>query len=383
MTLLETGRLSPSEAADFEIILLPVECAIIVPTLNERDNVAVLLRAIERALPTHNYEVLFVDDWSSDGTAEAITEVARRNPRIRLLRRHGRRGLSTAVVEGMLATTAPIVVVIDADMQHDESLIPRMIDAVANGTADVAIGSRYCPDGSVGEWAQGRAWGSRVATGLSRRLLKSDVADPMSGFFAIRRDLVIDALPGLSNFGFKILADLLASSTVPLKIVEFPYRFRPRAAGESKLDSGVAIDFAMLLLDKRLGWLVSPQLLMFGAVGSLGLLIHLTVLRAMLGLPAVSFAAAQGTAVVCAIAFNFLLNNFITYRDQRLQGAARWWGLVSFYAVCGLGAIANIGVGQFVFNHDHHQWLLAGLSGALVGSIWNYVASSRVTWRRR
>ncbi len=355
--------------------------AVIVPTLNEAGNIAVLVAALDRALAGRAHEILFVDDWSTDGTPGAVAALAATRPDIRLIRRYGRRGLSTAVIEGALATFAPIVAVIDADMQHDESLLPRLIDTIESGMADIAIGSRYVSGGSVGEWDAGRARGSRVATLLARRLLPSPVADPMSGFFAVRRDALIAALPHLSNMGFKILLDLLVSSPVPLRVTELPFTFRARHAGDSKLDSGVAIDFLLLLLDKSLGRWLPPRLILFGAVGMAGLVVHLAILRATLGLGA-RFAIAQTIAVVTAIAFNFVLNNALTYRDRRLRGAALLPGLLSFYAVCGLGAVANVGAGAFVFARQP-RWWLAGIAGALIGSLWNFAASSVTTWRKR
>lgn len=362
-------------------VALQLEVAIIVPTLNESPNIATMVAALDIALYGTRYEIIFVDDWSTDGTPEAVANAALGRSDIRLIRRYGRRGLSSAVVEGALATVAPIVAVIDADMQHDESLLPRLIASVASENADVAIGSRYVTDGSVGDWDATRARGSRIATTLSRSLLKVDVADPMSGFFAIRREIVVAALPKLSSMGFKILLDLLVSAPQPLKVVELPFTFRERNAGSSKLDSTVAIDLAMMLADKSIGRWIPARLLMFGLVGAIGLVVHLSLLSIGLAVGA-GFSTAMALAVVGAITFNFVLNNSLTYRDRRLKGAAWLWGLVSFYAVCGIGAIANVGVGSIAFN-SHYSWWLAGVAGAAVGSVWNFAASSALTWRKR
>lgn len=362
--------------------------AVIVPTLNERDNIAVMVDALDRALGGRAYEIVFVDDWSSDGTPQAVAEVAARRRDVRLVRRYGRRGLSGAVVEGVLATVAPIVAVIDADMQHDEALLPALVDAVASGRADIAIGSRYVADGSTGDWGEARLRTSRAATWLSRHLLRQHVADPMSGFFAVRRDAFVTAVPRLSSIGFKILLDLLVSSPVRLCVVELPYRFRNRQAGESKLDSAVALDFVLMLVDKTIGRWIPARLVLFGAVGVIGLAVHLTLLRGSLALLPESltldarFRVAQAVAVIGAMTFNFALNNTLTYRDRRLRGARWVTGLLSFYAVCGLGAVANVGVGSFAFER-HYSWWLAGIAGAVVGSVWNFAASSVLTWRKR
>jgi len=366
----------------------PLECAIIVPTLNERENIPILIEALAVVMRGWRYEVIIVDDWSYDGTPDVVMALAKTHANIRLIRRYGRRGLSSAVVEGMLATMAPILAVIDADMQHDEAILPQMINAVMIGAKEVAVGSRYCAEGSVGEWSGQRAFGSKAATWLSQKILGTTVTDPMSGFFVVRRAVLMAALPRMSNMGFKILLDILASSPTKLRVAEFPYEFRSRHAGNSKLDSGVAIDFVMLLLDKKLGGWISPRLIMFALVGGLGLIVNLVVLELMMRVPMPQldiqslYKVSQTVAVLCAIAFNFTLNNMLTYRDQRLHGGAMLAGLLSFYAVCGLGAVAGIGVGAFVFRNDHNS-LVAGLSAAIVGSVWNYAASSLLTWGKR
>ena len=340
-----------------------------------------MVAALDAALVGRDYEILFVDDWSGDGTPDAVALAAAGRSDIRLIRRYGRRGLSTAVIEGALASIAPVVAVIDADMQHDEALLPALIDAVAGGSADVAIGSRYVADGSVGEWGKSRAAQSKAATFLSKHLLRDHVADPMSGFFAVRRDAVIAALPKMSGIGFKILLDLLVSSPQRLRIVELPYTFRNRTAGASKLDSGVALDFLLMLADKTFGRFVPARLVLFGVVGVLGLFVHLGVLRTGLAAGA-DFRIAQTLGVFAAMTFNFALNNSLTYRDRRLVGSAWATGLLSFYAVCGLGAVGNVGVGAVVFDREH-SWWLAGIAGAIVGSVWNFAASSVLTWRKR
>ena len=352
--------------------------AIIVPTLNERDNVAPLVRALDAVLPAAGVEIIFVDDWSSDGTAQAVTALARGRADIRLIRRHGRRGLASAVIEGMLATTAPIVAVIDADLQHDEAILPALVALVATGAADIAIGSRYHPDGSCTGWSARRAWTSRIATRLAHLALGERVADPLSGFFVLRQDIVANLAPGLSGRGFKILLDILGSSPAPLKVAELPYRFRTRSAGASKLGVAVTLDYFRLLASKGARRLLANRAARFGLVGLSGLATNLLVLDvALRWLP---FARAQAVAVLVAIAYNFLLNNRVTFGDRQLRGRHLLVGLLSFYLVCGLGALANVGLAAALFAGGR-RWWLAAVAGAVVGSGWNFLASSALTWR--
>jgi dolichol-phosphate mannosyltransferase len=356
--------------------------AVIVPTYNEADNVAGIVASLDAALEGISSEIIFVDDWSADGTADRIAMLAVDRPDIRVVRRYGRKGLSSAVIEGMMATMAPVVAVIDGDGQHDERLLPELYGRVADGGADVAIGSRYCENGSTGGWNSRRLRASQMATKLSRLVLQSPVHDPMSGFFAVRRDKVEALLPHLSSRGFKILFDLLTSSPEPLRAVELPFQFRTRVAGESKLGTGVIVDYLVTIADRLIRRVMPSRLVMFAAVGFLGLGVHLAVLNAMLALGQSGFERAQAVAVTVAIAFNFLGNNAVTFRDRRLRGPRLIAGLLSFYALCGLGALANIGIGAELFA-EHHRWWVSGVAGAVVGSLWNFAAATLVTWRKR
>lgn len=358
------------------------DLAVIVPTYREASSVQRFLQTLDEALRDVRAEILFVDDWSPDGTAQILARIAKGRADVRVLRRYGRRGLSSAVIEGMMATMAPVVAVIDADGQHDERLLPKLFRAVAAGRSDVAIGSRYCAAGSVGDWDARRASASRLATRLSRLILPQPITDPMSGFFAIRRDLLDDIVPHLSGRGFKILLDLLSAAPAATVISEHPYSFRVREAGESKLGASVVLDFLVMVADRWLRRILPPRFGMFALVGLVGVCVHLLVLKALLTAPAIGFAGAQAGAVTVAIAANFLLNNSFTYRDRRLRGLRWWTGLASFYAVCGAGALADIGIGTTLFD-GHHRWWLSGVAGAVVGTAWNFLASGLVTWRKR
>ena len=359
---------------------LPLDVAVVVPTLNEAANVEKLIAKLSVVLAGRGWEVLFVDDNSADGTSELVRRIARESRHVRIVQRVGRRGLSSAVVEGILATAAPIVAVMDGDLQHSEDALPRLIDAIADDGADIAVGTRYVAGGGIGDWNSDRARMSRLATRAGQIALGTDVSDPMSGFFAIRRDAFERALPRLSAIGFKILLDILTSSPTPLKVAEIPYQFRSREAGESKIGARVIAEYAELIADKTIGRFVPVRLIKFLMVGGLGVFVHLAVLRAVLGTGS-AFVAAQTAAVMTAIAFNFFLNNSFTYADRKLKGWRLIGGLASFYAISALGAVANIGIGTWMAGQDE-RWWVAGVAGVVVGAIWNFAMSSALTWRK-
>jgi dolichol-phosphate mannosyltransferase len=356
----------------------PVEFAIIIPTLNERDNVPLMVERLNGVLTGVAWEAIFVDDDSSDGTADAVREISRRQGNIRCLQRVGRRGLSSACIEGILASAAPYIAVMDGDLQHDETLLPEMLAKIKAEHLDVVVASRHVAEGSLGEWEQSRVRISDFATRLSRMVVKADLTDPMSGFFVIERSAFTDAMRRLSGQGFKILLDLFASTPRPFAFAELPLRFRQRLHGESKLDTLVAWEYLMLLLQKLIGPAVPVRFLLFSLIGGLGLMTHLAVLWTMLHAAGASFAVAQGVATVLAMTGNFLLNNLFTYRDRRLKGWRVLSGLASFYAVCGAGAAANVGIAAYIAGG--HSWWLAGIAGAAVSAVWNYAMSSIFTW---
>ena len=358
------------------------ELCIVVPVLNERDNVEPLVERLRAGLDHIAWEVVFVDDGSSDGTREAVAEIGRQDARVRLLHRIGRRGLASAFVEGAQSSLAPYVAAMDGDLQHDETLLPRMLEVLQGGETDVVVGSRYVAGGDLGDWDQTRAGMSGVATRLSQVLLRTPVADPMSGFFMLPRSVLQRALPNLSAVGFKILLDVLASLPSNPRVTELPFRFGTRQAGESKLDAGVLFDFVLLLADKAVGHLVPVRFLLFAAVGALGLVAHVLVLRTGL-VAGLSFASAQWVATGFAIAGNFWLNNRITFRDQRLRGARLWRGFAVFAVVCGIGAEANLSIASFVLGAGHQAWWSAGLAGAAMSLVWNYAVGSTLTWQWR
>jgi len=359
------------------------ELAIIIPTFNERDNIAAISEKIEDALPTVPWEVIFVDDDSSDGTGSVLHSVCRNDLRVRSLRRIGRRGLASAVVEGVLSTSTPYVAVMDADMQHDERLLIPMLSALRKDQADLIIGSRYKERGGLGDWDGRRRKISLFATRLSRVVIKADLTDPMSGFFMCRREVFENAIRNLSLQGYKILLDLIASSDPKPRLLELPYVFRSRLHGESKLDTLVAWEYLALLADKLCGGRLPVRFLMFAGVGGLGVLVHMTVLSVVYLSGLAAFALSQLTATAVAMTFNFFVNNLLTYRDRRLRGLLPVMrGLLTFYAVCSIGAIANIGVASVLFN-GQYAWWLSGIAGILVGVVWNYAVSSIFTWHSK
>lgn len=373
---IKLGSKNPSQA------LAALQLSVIVPTFNERDNVTTLLQRLEATLAGIAWEVIFVDDNSPDGTWDVVRGLARKNSCVRCIRRIGRRGLSGACIEGILASSASCAAVIDADLQHDEAQLPKMFALLQAGEADLVVGSRYIEGGSADSFNKHRAGASVLATEVAKRVLRVRIADPMSGFFMIRRDSFEQLAPQLSTQGFKILLDIVTTARGKLRIKEIPYTFGSRLHGVSKLDSMVALDFLGLVLAKLTHDVVSLRFLLFAMVGSIGLLMHFGALYTALKVFNFPFPESQACAAVCAMTSNFILNNFLTYRDQRLKGGAIIRGLLLFYLVCSVGLLANVGVAFSVYDQEPIWWL-AGAAGALMGVVWNYAMSGLFVWRKQ
>ncbi|HEY3779059.1 MAG TPA: glycosyltransferase family 2 protein [Rhizomicrobium sp.] len=360
----------------------PALLSVIVPTFNEAGNVREIVARLERVLSGIAWEVIFVDDDSPDGTAQTVKSLAIGDPRVRCLKRLGRRGLAGACIEGMLASSAPFVAVMDADLQHDETILPRMLTALTAGSADLAVGSRYIEGGSANSFSADRARVSRTATGLTRRLLGVDLADPMSGFFMLKRETLDEIAGDLSPIGFKILLDIVLTAKRRLRVVEIPYEFRERRHGQSKFDAAIGFEFVGLALAKMTGGVIGPRFISFALVGTTGLAVHLLVLRVALAAFVLGFPVAQSVATFVAMISNFLLNNFLTYHDRRLSGKGLIFGFIGFCLIGSVGALTNVGLASWLYSREP-TWWIAGAAGAIMGALWNYSMSSQFVWRTR
>ena len=369
-----------------------LQLAVILPTFNERKNIAPMVERLDTALKGLAWEAIFVDAHSPDGTAEEARRIGRDDPRVRVIERIGRRGLASAAIEGMCATAAPIVAVMDADHQHDPALLPGMFEAVQGGEYDVAYASRFAEGASTEAWGRpDRVKASGLANRIARRVTGVQLSDPMSGFFMLRAETLRAEAHRLSGVGFKILLDILATVDAPLRVKEFPLNFAARAEGESKLDRTVVFEFLIGLYDKWLGRIIPTRFALFGTIGALGVIVHMAILASVLGAfgqkilyhnwsDQIEFIIAQTSAAVVAMSFNFMLNNELTYADKRLRGfvpLVRGWA--KFALTCSVGLLANVGAAAALMRMGFHAYP-AAIVGIVVGSVWNFALSSKFVW---
>ena len=381
----------PDFAQRADTVARPLELAIVLPTLNERGNLGPLVGRLDKALAGIAWEAIFVDDNSPDGTSDEARKISQIDRRIRVIQSIGRRGLASAAIEGMMATAAPVVAVMDADHQHDPALLPGMLKAVASGECDVAVASRFAEGASTEEWGRpDRVRASNIANAIARKVTGVELSDPMSGYFMLPAAKLRAAAPGLSGVGFKILLDILATAEGTMRVKEFPLNFAARAAGESKLDRTVVFEFLVGLYDKWLGRIIPTRFALFGTIGAVGVVVHMAVLSTFLALAGeglrgnvvTNFEVGQTLAALVAMTFNFFLNNALTYADKRLTGtAALTKGWIKFGMTCSVGLLANVGVAAVLVRFGFHEYP-AALAGIVIGSVWNFALSSKFVWGR-
>lgn len=365
---------------------------VVLPTYNERGNLRGMVQRLDAALTGIAWEVIVVDDNSPDGTADEARALAQEDARVRVIQRIGRRGLSSAAIEGMCATAAPVVAVMDADHQHDPMLLPQMLAAVEGGDFDLAYASRFADGASTAEWGRpDRVKASGLANRIANKVTGVNLSDPMSGYFMLRSGILRADAHRLSGVGFKILLDILATVDAPLRIKEVPMNFAARAEGESKLDRTVVFEFLVGLYDKWLGRWIPTRFALFGTIGTLGVIVHMAVLAVVLNLfgarflishypQDIAFIIGQTTAAVVAMTFNFVLNNELTYADKRLRGfAPLLTGWARFALTCSFGLLTNIGVATALVRLGFHAYP-AAIVGIVLGSVWNFALSSKFVW---
>ena len=371
---------------------MSLQLAVILPTLNERKNLRRLVDRLDAALAGIRWEAIFVDDNSPDGTSDEARAISQADPRVRVIQRIGRRGLASAAIEGMCATAAPVVAVMDADHQHDPALLPGMLAAIDSGDYDLAYASRFAEGASTEAWGRpDRVKASGFANAIARKVTGVDLTDPMSGYFMLRAETLRADASRLSGVGFKILLDILATVEQPLRVKEFPLDFAARAEGESKLDRTVVFEFLIGLYDKWLGRIIPTRFALFGTVGAMGAVLHMSVLALVLHLFGAKFAVShypketafivgQTVAAFTAMTFNFVLNNELTYADKRLRGFLPLFnGWAKFAFTCLFGMLANIGVSTALVRVGFHPYPSAA-AGIILASVWNFALSSKFVW---
>jgi dolichol-phosphate mannosyltransferase len=355
-----------------------IQLSILIPTLNEADNVIELTKRIFNLELKIPYNIIFIDDGSNDLTVANIRKMQQENDNIFLLRRFKRKGLSSAIIEGALFSQAELICVMDADLQHDEAKIPEMLQKI--NEADIVVASRYSQEGEIDQsWSKIRKFISNAATFLSSFLLgKNKVSDPMSGFFLIKREILEKIEMQLKPEGFKILFDIISCSK-KFKIKEVSYSFKTRIYNQSKLNHSVLISFVELFITKFLLKLLPHKFALFCFVGTIGLIVNIITMMLLKYLN-YDFLWSQLIVSTLIIFLNYILNNIITFRDNKLFGIKFIEGLIKFFVTCFLGLACNLAISYSLYNIGIN-WYMASVIGVLFSSVWNFGLSLYYVWK--
>jgi dolichol-phosphate mannosyltransferase len=356
-----------------------ITLSVVLPTYNERVNLPLMVERLENCLKNSSFEIVIVDDNSPDETWKVALELAQSRPCLRVIRRLHDKGLSSAVMAGFEASLGKYLAVMDADLQHDENALPAFLEALEKG-ADIIVGSRIVAGGGIEDWSIIRQFMSFVASMLAKIVLPQVISDPMSGFFALRREIYEELAGDINPRGFKILLEFVARAR-HLRIAEVSYVFRGRVYGKSKLSTNVVLDYLAALYDLSVGKWMPRRFLKYAVVGLSGMVTNQCgVWVAINGLNlAESRALVWGIEI--SILSNFILNNYWTFRDVRLRGLVKVLrGLVSFNTICLGGAFINYASALFFLEKFGRTIYVANLLGVFFGTIWNYIVNSHMTW---
>ena len=357
--------------------------SVIIPTYNEYKNLPKLLDQLLNLETIFEKEIIIVDDNSSDGTQNLARSYSQNDRRIRLISRLGRSGLSSAIKEGCLCASGDLIVIMDADGQHEPNSIINGLEKFNNKNIDIIIGSRFLEESIIKGLSSKRESGSSIANFLARITLHSGykkLTDYMTGFILLKRNSCIKYIEKIDVNGFKFLYELLSLSKGKLKVIEIPLVFGFREFGKSKLDLAVIWDFLISLLHNFFGRIIPRRAFSFALVGLIGVFVQMFAIYFLLAVTDFDFEKILPVGVILAATSNYIINNILTFRSNKLSGKNFYFGLFKFLLVASLPIIANIGVANLFYNQLSSNTFFAQIAGILVVFIWNYAASSRVVW---
>ena len=358
--------------------------SIILPTLNEVDNISSIIKKIINLSGNFLIEIIVVDDASTDGTTSLVKKLSQEDNRIRLINRYGRNGLSSAIKEGTLSASGDVIAVMDTDGQHQVESLYEAIEVLLVTDKDLIIGSRFLNSSLISGLSDKRKKGSLVANSLAKFSLSreySKLTDIMSGFIVFKSQTVLKLVERIDVNGFKFLYELLSVSKGTLDCNEIPLNFMPRKFGESKLDIAIVWDFLVSLIHSLSKRLIPRKAISFAFVGITGVLVQFIISYSFMWLLGFSFQNVLPIAVISAATSNYLVNNWLTFRVNRLRNKALFVGLLKFLLVSSLPIIANVGLASSFYKLISPNTFFSQLAGIIVVFIWNYAASSKLVWK--
>ncbi len=359
--------------------------SIVIPTFNEVENIIPLLKNLTSLVNHFEYEIIVVDDDSPDGTSDEVNKYMKLNKRIKLITRIGRSGLSSAIKEGLIFAQGKYLLVLDGDGQHDPSFILQMLEEIKKNKSDIIIGSRFLNTSTLEGLSNKRSLGSKIANKFARISLHrnySKLTDYLSGCFCLEKEITKKFIRKIEINGFKFLYELLSLSKGKLVVNEVPLIFKERRFGNSKLDVAIVWDFLISIIHNLTLRLLPRRAISFGLVGISGVFVQLFITSFLVEIFLIDFYNALPFAVVFAATSNFLINNQVTFRSDRLKNKALLTGLLKFLIVASLPVIANVGITTAFYKYISADTFIAQIAGIAIVYAWNYLASSSFVWKK-
>ena len=362
------------------------DLSVILPTYNESENIKILIEKLSAVLSDLDFEVIVVDDDSPDLTWQVAQNLGLLNSRIKTIRRLNKKGLSSAAMSGMMESSGKVIAVMDADMQHDENILPALYERVRGGHCDICIGSRAVKKGGYRNMTAGRRFASNLAKYLAKIALRTTVKDPMSGFFALSRDYYRNTMNRVNPSGFKILLEFIVRGDSP-KLNEIGYVFKKRVFGKTKLNASITLEYLLALIDLRFGWFVPNRFVKFCIVGVSGSLVNFLcfAVAESQGIP-VSISILIGAEL--GMVWSYFLNNLFTFSPFRYHGTRFFQGLflyqlISLYGITIQLSVVSLVISRLPFVTSLYITLyLTYFVGVCFGAVANYFLHTYYTWNR-
>jgi len=375
------------------------QVSIIIPTYNESQNILKILKSIGDILPPKILtEAIVVDDNSPDGTGKIVENYLKNFKKITgytidVIHRTAKKGLSSAILNGIQQAKGDTIVVMDSDFSHPPQIIPRMVDALKKYRCDIVVASRYVKGGKISNWSLKRKFLSKIATSIAKKGLGVQAADPMSGFFAFKRPIIkglkFDAI------GFKMLLEILVK-TRGANVREIPYTFTDRKLGSSKVSLSTVYDYAKSVWklyrygkstrkqEKRPSVRFLSQAARFFTVGASGLGVnYLMSLVFASGFSDLWYLYANVIGIMASITSNFILNKYWTFEDRDFSTKRTLEQYGKFAGFSSLGALLQLFIVFSLVEEHQMMYPIALVIAVLTAAFGNFVLNKKWTFREK
>ncbi len=375
------------------------QVSIIIPTYNESQNIIQILKSIKENLPKNFItQAIVVDDNSPDGTGRIVDDYLKNFKKmadytIEVIHRKAKDGLGSAILKGISQARGDTIVVMDSDFSHPPQIIPKLIESIKKYQYDIAVASRYIKGGKIQGWSLKRKLMSKFATLIAKKGLGIDTKDPMSGFFAFKRNIIKEL--NMDGIGYKILLEILVK-TKGVNVKEIPYTFQDRELGSSKLTMRIILDYYKSVWklyrygkplerqEKRSSVKFVSKAARFYTVGASGFVVNYMISLLLTGgISDMWYLHANIIGIIASITTNFILNKTWTFgdRDFRIKKTVSQYGKFAMFG--SIGALVQLGMVYFLVDDAELAYPLALILGVMTAAFGNFILNKKYTFKEK